>query len=270
MQNLSRLSLNQKTTDRWGVREAVAGCVAHGIPAIALWRDKVEMIGVPEAAKIVCDAGLKVSSLCRGGAFPATTAVERGERLDDNRRAIADAAALGTDLLVLVCGPAAGKDLPKARAQVAEGIAALAPFAVAHGVRLGIEALHPSFAGSRSVVVTLAEALDLADHINQPNVGVVIDTYHTWWDPYLYDEITRARGRIFGFHVNDWLEPNRDPLVSRGMMGDGVIEIRRIREAVDATGYDGPIEVEIFNETIWATPGNEVLPTLCARYLSEV
>jgi len=270
MRDLARLSLNQKTTDRWGVQDAVAGCVAHGIPAIALWRDKVDAVGVPEAAKIVRDAGLTVSSLCRGGAFPAATPAERAERLDDNRRAVADATVLGTDLLVLVCGPAADKDLPNARAQVAEGIAALAPFAATHGIRLGIETLHPSFAGSRSVVVTLAEALDLADRVGQPNVGVLIDTYHVWWDPSLYEGITRARGRIFGFHVNDWLEPNRDPLVSRGMMGDGVIEIRRIREAVDAAGYAGPIEVEIFNESLWATPGDDVLTTLCERYLSEV
>ncbi len=270
MQDLSRLSLNQKTTDRWGMREAVAGCVAHDIPAIALWRDKVEDIGITEAAKIVRDAGLTVSSLCRGGAFPATTATVRAERLDDNRRAIEEAVMLGTDLLVLVCGAAADKDLVTARAQIEEGIAAIAPFAAEHGVRLGIETLNPAFAGSRSVVVTLAEALDIAARVDHPSVGVVIDTYHVWWDPYLYEGISRARGRIFGFHVNDWLEPNRDPLVSRGMMGDGVIEIRRIREAIDAAGYTGPIEVEIFNESLWATPGNEVLPTLCARYLSEV
>lgn len=270
MQDLSRLSLNQKTTDRWGVREAVAGCVAHGIPAIALWRDKVADLGITEAAKIVRDAGLRVSSLCRGGAFPATTAAARAERLDDNRQAIEEAVMLGTDLLVLVCGAAADKDLVAARTQVEEGIAAIAPFAAEYGVRLGIETLHPAFVGSRSVVVTLAEALDIAARIDYPNVGVVIDTYHVWWDPYLYEGIARARGRIFGFHVNDWLEPNRDPLVSRGMMGDGVIEIRRIREAIDAAGYTGPIEVEIFNESLWATPGNEVLPTLCARYLSEV
>lgn len=267
---IARLSLNQKTTDQWGVREAVAGCVDAGIPAIGLWRDKVAEVGVEAAGRIVRDAGLKLSSLCRGGAFPAITASERAVQLADNRRAVDEAAALGTDTLVLVCGQAGDKDLVAARTQVAKGIAALAPYAAERGVRLAIEPLHPAFAGSRSVIVTLAEALDLAEQFDAATVGVAIDTYHVWWDPQVYEQIERARGRIFAFHVNDWLEPNLNTLVSRGIMGDGVIEIRRLRAAVEAAGYAGSIEVEIFNETIWATPGDAVLRRVVERFQSEV
>lgn len=270
MANIARLSLNQKTTDQWGVREAVAGCTRAGIPAIGLWRDKVAEIGVEEAARVVRDAGLTISSLCRGGAFPAVTTAERAERLTDNRRAVDEAVAVGTDTLVLVCGQAGDKDIAAAREQVAEGIAALAPYAAERGIRLAIEPLHPAFAGSRSVIVTLAEALDLAERFDAATVGVAIDTYHVWWDPQVYEQIERARGRIFAFHVNDWLEPNLNTLVSRGVMGDGVIEIRRLREAVGAAGFTGVIEVEIFNETIWASPGDDVLRRVVERFQSEV
>lgn len=270
MAELARLSLNQKTTDQWGVREAVDGCVRAGIPAIGLWRDKVAAIGVAAAARIVRDAGLTVSSLCRGGAFPAATAAARAERMDDNRHAVDEAAGLGTNLLVLVCGQAGDKDIAAARAQVAEGIAALAPYAAERGVRLAIEPLHPAFAGSRSVITTMGECIALIDDINHPAVGVALDTYHIWWDPQLYAGIEKLAPHIFAFHVNDWLEPNLNTLVSRGYMGDGVIEIRRIREAVDEAGYTGPIEVEIFNETIWDTPGDAVLRRVVERFQSEV
>lgn len=270
MQDLARLSLNQKTTDGWSVREAVAGCVNAGIPWIGLWRDKVADAGLAESAKITRDAGVRVSSLCRGGAFPAATAAERSARIADNRRAIDEAAALGTDVLVLVCGAAPDKDIDAARHMVAEGIAAVAPYAAERGIRLGIEPLHPAFAADRSVITTLAEALDLAEHLGAPNVGIALDTYHVWWDPQLLPQIARAGGRIFAFHVNDWPASVTNVLVGRQMMGDGVIDIPRIRAAVERAGYTGPIEVEIFNETLWATPGDAVLAQLCQRYRAFV
>lgn len=268
--DLARLSLNQMTTQPWDVRAAVEGCRRAGIPSIGLWRDKVAETGLAESARLAREAGLAVSSLCRGGMFPAATAAERRARIDDNRRAVDEAAALGTDVLVLVCGPAPDRAIADARAMVEDGIAQLVPYAAERGVRLGIEPLHPAFAAERSVIVTLAEANDLAVRLGSPQVGVVIDVYHVWWDPALYREIARAAGRILGFHVNDWLVPSHDPLMSRGMMGDGVIELRRIREAVDAAGYAGPIEVEIFNHTVWATPGGDVLELMKRRYLENV
>ena len=268
--DFSRLSLNQATTQHWGLREAVEGCARAGIPAIGIWRDKLAETGLAQAVQLVRDAGLHVSSVCRGGMFPAATAAEREARIEENKRAVDEAAALSADVLVLVCGPAPDKDIAAARTMVRDGIAALLPYAQERGVRLGIEPLHPMFAGDRSVIVTLAEANTLVEELASPMLGVVADVYHIWWDPDLYAQIERARGHILGFHVNDWLVPLPDPLLGRGMMGDGLIELRRIRTAVDAAGYSGPIEVEIFNQAIWNMSGDEALALMRERYLAYV
>jgi sugar phosphate isomerase/epimerase len=270
LNDLSRLSLNQYTTNRWTVREAAEGCVRAGIPSIGLWRDKVAETGLMESARIIRDTGLRVSSLCRGGMFPAATDVIRQQRIDDNRRAIDEAAALGTDTLVLVCGGMPGRDIDGARRMVEDGIARIAPYAAERSIRLGIEPLHPMFAADRSVIVSLGLANDIVERLQSPQVGVIIDVYHVWWDPAVYAEIARAAGHIFGFHVNDWLVPPPDVLRGRGMMGDGVIEIRRLRDAAERAGYMGDIEVEIFNDAIWNTPGDEVLALMCQRYLQYV
>ncbi len=267
--DIARLSLNQATTQHWNVEQAAEGCARAGIPAIGLWRQKVAETGLAESARIVRDAGLQVSSLCRGGFFPAATSAERAERIDDNRRAIDEAAELGTAVLVLVCGPAPDRDIEAARDMVRDGIAELVPYARERRVKLAIEPLHPMFAADRSVIVTLAQALDIAEQFDRDQVGVAIDVYHVWWDPMVYHQIKRAAGRILGFHVNDWLVPPPDLLLGRGMMGDGVIELRRLRTAVDAAGYDGPIEVEIFNQALWDTPGDQVLSLMCERYLAH-
>jgi sugar phosphate isomerase/epimerase len=268
--DLARLSLNLKTTNLWGVQEAVEGCVRAGIPWIGLWRDKVADAGLKESTRIVSDAGLKVSSLCRGGMFPAATKAERAARIDDNRRAVDEAIVLGTDVLVLVCGAAPDRDIDAARRMVEEGIERVLPYAEQAGVKLGIEPLHPAFAADRSVISTLGEANDIVERLDSPQVGVVIDVYHVWWDPELYREVERSAGHILGFHVDDWLRGGGDPLTSRGIMGDGVIELRRVREAVESAGYDGPIEVEIFNEQVWAMPGDDVLELIAARYHEHV
>jgi sugar phosphate isomerase/epimerase len=267
--DLSRLSLNQKTTNNWSVQEAAEGCARASIGFIGLWRDKVSETGLSESARMVRDAGLRVSSLCRGGMFPAVTAAERRDRFEDNRRAVEEAATLGTDVLVLVCGPAPERDLEAARAMVEEGIGELAPYAAEVGVKLAIEPFHPVLMQERSVIVTLAQALDIAERFEPDRVGVIVDAYHVWWDPDLNSQISRASGRIFGFHANDWLPPKPDLLLSRAMMGDGPIQIRRIREAVDAARYSGPIEVEIFNEDVWNAPGDEVLALTKERFLQH-
>jgi sugar phosphate isomerase/epimerase len=265
--DLSRLSLNQVTTMNWGMAETIDGCARAGLGWMGLWRHKVAEIGVGETARRMRAAGIRASSLCRGGYFPAATALERQERIDDNRRAIDEAAELGAAVLVLVGGPAPERDLDAARQMVEDGIGALASYAPERGVRLAIEPLHPMFAGDRSVVVTLGQANALAARIDSSAVGVAVDVYHVWWDPQVYIEINRAAGRILGFHVSDWLVPPPDHLLGRGMMGDGVIELRRLREAVDSAGYTGPIEVEIFNQQIWDMPGDEVLALMKERYL---
>jgi len=265
--NLSRLSLNQATTQRWSLREAIEGCVRAGIPAIGIWRDKLAEAGLDAASRMVRDAGLRVSSVCRGGMFPAATTAERAARIDDSRRAIDQAAALAADVLVLVCGPAPDKDIQSARAMVADAIEQLIPYAAERGVRLGIEPLHPMYAGDRSVIATLSESLDLVERFATPYVGVVIDSYHVWWDPYLFAQIQRASGHILGFHISDWLVPTPHMLLGRGMMGDGIIDLRPIRGAVDQAGYAGLIEVEIFNQAIWDNPGDTVLDLMSQRFL---
>lgn len=274
--DISRLSLNQYTTFSWNVEEAAKGCERAGLSWIGLWRDKVAEFGLEKSARVVRESGLKVSSLCRGGMFPADSERERQDRIDDNRRAIDEAATLGTDTLVLVCGGLPNKNLDAARQMVYDGIVEMIPYAQERGIKLGIEPLHPMYCADRNVIATLGQANDFALQLNaafpeyQTPVGVVIDVFHVWWDPQVFAEIERAKGIIFGFHVCDWITPLPDVLKGRGMMGDGWIELGKLREAVDETGYNGPIEVEIFNETIWAMPPDDVLELMKERYLKEV
>jgi sugar phosphate isomerase/epimerase len=270
MADIARLSLNQATTQNWSVQEAVEGCVRHGIPSIALWRHKIAETGLQESARLVRDAGLHVSSVCRGGMFPAATAAERQAKIEDNFRAVDEAAELKADSLVLVVGACLGVSLPDARTMVADGLAALVPYARERGVRLGLEPLHPMYAGDRSVLNTIDQALRMASPYAANEVGVILDTFHIWWDPTVYEQIERSRGRIFGFHVCDWLVPLPDVLLGRGVMGDGVIDNRTLREAVDQAGYSGPIEVEIFNQQLWDSPGDEVLVRVIERFTSLV
>lgn len=270
MADLARLSLNQMTVRSLSVPEVAALCVRHGIAQVGLWREPVAQTGVKESARVIRDAGLHVSSLCRGGFFPAETEAGRRERLDDNRRAVEEAAELGTDTLVLVCGGIAGHDLEAARRMVADGVHALAPFAQAHGIRLGVEPLHPMYAVTRSVINTIGQALAIVADLPTAQAGIVVDVYHVWWDPDLYGQIEQARGRIFGFHVCDWLDPLPDMLNGRGMMGDGFCDITRIRSAVEQAGYAGPIEVEIFNEQIWALRPDELITLVKDRFRTSV
>jgi sugar phosphate isomerase/epimerase len=266
---MDRLSLNQMTLDQWGLEEVIDGCVRAGVEWIGPWRHKVREVGLEEAARMVADSGLKVSSYCRGGFFPVLEH-EIATRRDDNRRAVDEAAALGTDVLVLVCGASIDKNIEGARRRVVEGIAELVPHARDAGVRLGIEPLHPMFAGDRSVVVTLAQANDMASNFSSADVGVIVDVYHVWWDPSLYDEIQRATGRILGYHVSDWMVPTEELLAGRGLMGDGVIELRKIRGAVEAAGYAGPIEVEVLSRDLWRRSGDEVLSAVVSRFPEHV
>lgn len=270
MAEIRRLSLNQATTEHWSAKQAIEGCVRHGIPSIALWRHKIKEAGLSACVQMTRDAGLHVSSVCRGGLWPAATAEERRERMEENRRAVDECAELGGDSLVLVVGACREVPIADARKMVADGLAALVPYARERGVRLGLEPLHPMYAGERSVLNTIDQALGLARGYDADAVGVILDTFHIWWDPCVYEQIARARGRIYGFHVCDWLVPLPDLLMGRGMMGDGVADNRGLREAVDRAGYDGPIEVEIFNREIWNTPGDTVLQQMIERFTALV
>lgn len=267
MSEFSRLSLNTMTTKTLTLRQAVQACAAAGLPAIGVWRDRVAEAGLDAADKLIRDHGLRVSSLCRGGFL--TGVADGAAALDDNRRAIDEAATLGAPELVMVVGGVVDRDLPGARARVADRLAELVPYAAARDVRLALEPLHPMFCADRAVISTLRQALDLAAPYPAATVGVVVDTFHVWWDPDLAEQVAEAgaQGRISSYQVCDWLVPMAaDPLLSRGMMGDGVIDFGAVTALVDAAGYRGDIEVEIFNEAVWATDGAMVINMMKQRY----
>ena len=268
--NLERLSLNQITCNNNSLQEIVSGCREQSIEWIAPWRHKIKETGLKRSGELIRDAGLRVSSLCRGGLFPGVSQTDRENRIDENRRAIDEAAELGAEVLVLVSGPAPDRDIDAARNMVEEGIERLIPYAEEAGVKLGVEPLHPAFAADRSVIVSLAQANDIVERFDSPQVGVIIDVYHVWWDSQVYKEIERASGKILGFHVNDWRRGGGDPFKSRAMMGNGVIEIKRIRKAVEAAGYQGPVEVEIINDQVWSEPYLETMKLAKDRFVTHV
>jgi sugar phosphate isomerase/epimerase len=266
---LDRLSLNQATIKNATLPEAVDACVRHGIGAIGLWRDRVAEEGLAESAALTKQAGLHVSSLCRGGFFTHADPDVRRSALADNRAAIEEAATLEADVLVLVSGGlvAGSKDLPLARRMIADAIAELAPYAAELGVRLGIEALHPMFCADRCSVSRLADALELAMPFPAQVVGVIVDSYHLWWDADLLDDVARAGPRIASYQVCDWVVPlPADMLLGRGHVGDGGIDFGPLSDAVNAAGYEGWVEVEIFNQEIWDTPVDQTVTTVRQRF----
>jgi len=269
MSVIERLSFNQMTADPWTLEEAVSQCSRAGIKQIGVWRHKLGG-DAAKAAAMIRGEGLQVSSLCRGGWFSAPTAEERRRRVADNRVAIEEAAVLGAPVLVMVCGPADGQTLSDARATVMDGLLEVLSDAEKAGVVLGIEPLHPMYAAERSVVVTLRQANDMVEQMASAAAGVVVDAFHVWWDPELMAQIKRAGRKIVGFHVSDWAVPLPGILMGRSMMGDGVIALREMRLAADAAGYDGPIEVEIFNDEIWKNADDALMELMKKRFVECV
>jgi sugar phosphate isomerase/epimerase len=284
---LARLSVNQRTVPRLSLPDLVERCTALGIGAVGLWREPVAEYGLARTARLVHDAGLRVSSLCRGGFLTAEDDRDRQAAIDDNLHALDEAARLQAACVVLVVGglPDGSTDLIGARNRVAEALAVLAPEARSRGVRLALEALHPMYCADRSVLSTLRQALDLAEAtetalggagavgdraagvVTDPTVGVVVDAYHVWWDPDVWAVIAEAGPRVLSYQVCDWILPlAADVLLARGMMGDGQIDLRALRSAVDEAGYTGDIEVEIFNQALWDADPDLVLDTLVKRY----
>jgi sugar phosphate isomerase/epimerase len=272
--DLSRFSINQMTVKQLSLPELVAACGDLGVTNVGLWREPVQTYGVEATAELVRDAGLTVTTLCRGGFLTATDPDERAAALADNRRAVDEAAALGTEVLVLVSGglPAGSKDLHGARERIADALTVLGPYAEEHGVKLAIEPLHPMYAADRCVVSTLAQALDLAERFPAHQVGVAVDTYHIWWDDQAPAQIARAGagGRIHTFQLADWTTPLPEGvLTGRGQIGDGAIDMREWQGYVEAAGYTGAIEVELFNDALWARDGREVLAETAQRFVSH-
>ncbi|MER7563509.1 sugar phosphate isomerase/epimerase family protein [Streptomyces sp. NPDC097941] len=274
MTDLSRFSINQMTVKQLSLPELVDACGQLGVVNVGLWREPVQSYGVEETAKLVRDAGLTVTTLCRGGFFTAIDPDERAAALDDNRRAVDEAATLGTDTLVLVSGglPAGSKDLHGARERIADALSVLGPYAEEHGVKLAIEPLHPMYASDRCVVSTLTQALDLAERFPAHQVGVTVDTYHIWWDDNAPAQIARAGagGRIHTFQLADWTTPLPEGVLNgRGQIGDGAIDMREWQRYVEAAGYTGAIEVELFNDALWARDGREVLAETAERFVAH-
>lgn len=268
----SLLAINSATVKAWSLEQLVEGCARAGIKAIAPWRDIVQAAGVDKAGRLIRRHGLTVTCLCRGGMFPAANAAGRRAALDDNRRAVDEAAGIGARCLVLIAGglPEGSKDLLSAHAQVEEGLAALLPYARGANVPLAIEPLHPMYCADRACVNTLAHANDLCDRLGE-GLGIALDVYHVWWDPDLPRQIARAGKRILTYHVCDWLVPTKDLLLDRGMPGDGVIDLRRIRAMVEAAGYTGHCDVEIFStQNWWKRDPDEVLRICRERHQTVV
>ena len=277
------LSLNTATVRKQGnLVEIVEACARHGIRAIDPWRDQVAAVGLDRAVRAVRDTGLELSGYCRGGMFTADAA-RRVEVRDDNRRAVDEAKALGAPCIVLVvgglpqysrAGSAPSKDLAAARTQVEDAIAEMMDYAKAAKMPLAIEPLHPAYAADRACVNTTRQALDICDRLDPKRtgaLGVALDVYHIWWDPDLLPQISRAgKDRLLAFHVCDWLVPTKDILNDRGMMGDGVIDIKTVRRAVEAEGFSGYSEIEIFSEDWWAKPMEQVLRTCIERHRTVV
>jgi sugar phosphate isomerase/epimerase len=270
--DLSRLCVHTITTKPWSIEIAAERYAAAGVKGITVWRDAMDGREPAKVAALLRDNGLSVVSLCRGGFFPAQTAAGREKALDDNRRAIAEAYALGAPHVVLVCGAVPGLPLTEARAQIRDGIAALLPDCQASGVKLAIEPLHPMYADSRSAINTLGQANDLCEQLDSPLVGVAVDVYHLWWDPALEAEIARCGklGKLFAYHVCDWKTPTTDLLLDRGLMGEGCIPLRQIRAWVDATGFKSWNEVEIFSNTYWAGDQQQFLDKIVQAYREHV
>jgi sugar phosphate isomerase/epimerase len=277
------LSLNTATLRKQGdLAQIVDACARHGIRAIDPWRDQVAAIGLDRAVKVVRDAGLELSGYCRGGMFTSDDAHQQAAR-DDNRRAVDEAKALGAPCIVLVVGglpqysrpgSVPSKNIGAAHAQVEDGIAELLEYAKQANMPLAIEPLHPAYAADRACVNTLRQALDICDRLDPSRsgaIGVALDVYHVWWDFELLAQIARAgKNRLLAFHVCDWLVPTRDILNDRGMMGDGIIDIKSIRAAVEAQGFAGYSEIEIFSDDWWGRPVDDVIRTCIERHRTVV
>jgi len=273
------LALNTATVrQQWTLPEVIAGCARHDIRGIAPWRDQVAAVGLKDSATRIRDAGLVVTGYCRGGLFPAMDREGRRAAQDDNRRAVDEALALGARCLILIAGGLPknrdgrieSRDLAGAREMVRDGIGELLAYARGAGMPLAIEPLHPMYAADRACVNTMEHANDLCDELGT-GLGIAVDAYHVWWDPHLKREIERAAGsspsRLLAYHISDWLVPTTDLLTDRGMMGDGVIDLRLLRSWLEESGYRGFHEVEIFSSNNWwKRDPDEVLTTCKVRH----
>ena len=266
--DLSKLCIHTITTKPWKIEDAAKNFSKAGIKGITVWRDALEGKNIKQTGQMLRDHDLSIVSLCRGGFFAHKDLNKRKEAIDDNRRAIEEAAKLETSMVVLVCGADPCQSLEESRKQILDGIAAVIPDASAVRIKLTIEPLHPMYADTRSAINTLAQANDMAEELNSPWVGVAVDAYHLWWDPFLEKEIRRCgeNGNLAAFHICDWKVPTTDMLLDRGLMGEGCIPVKKIRSWVEAAGFKGFNEVEIFSNAYWKEDQSEFLKKIIRAY----
>ncbi|MGI8635065.1 MAG: sugar phosphate isomerase/epimerase family protein [Segetibacter sp.] len=266
--DISKLCIHTITTKPWKIEEAAKNFSAAGVKGITVWRDALAGRNNRQTGQMLRDCDLSIVSLCRGGFFPAKDSIKRQAAIDDNRRAIEEAHELGTNMIVLVCGADPSQPLQESRKQIRDGIEAVLPEAAAAGVKLAIEPLHPMYADNRSAINTLQQANDMAEAIDSPWVGIAVDVYHLWWDQSLEQEIQRCgeKGNLSAFHICDWKTPTADFLNDRGLMGDGCIPVKKIRSWVEATGFTGFNEVEIFSNIYWQQDQEEFLKKIVKAY----
>lgn len=271
MTDFSRLAIHTQTNKPWSLEQCIAGYTKAGVGAVSVWRHVLEPMGAEAAGRMLRDAGMAVPALVRGGFFPSNDAAKRQTAIDDNRTCIDEAAAIGADMVVLVVGAQPGMPLDEARRQVAEGIAAVVEHAAQRSVKLAIEPLHPMYAADKSCINRMAEARTVCEAIAHPAVGIAVDVYHVWWDPDLEREIALAgeQGTLFGFHLCDWRVDTRHLLTDRGLMGDGCIDLRTLRGWVEATGFRGYHEVEVFSEDYWAMDQQAYVEKIKAAYAAH-
>ncbi len=265
---LSQLCIHTITTKPWAIEEAAKNFSNAGVKGISVWRDALAGRNIAQTGQLLRDHGLGIVSLCRGGFFPHKEKTKRAAAIADNKQAIDEAAELGTGLIVLVCGSDPGQSLEDSRKQIQEGIQTILSYSIDAGVKLAIEPLHPMYADTRSAINSLSQANDMAEALNSPWVGVAVDVYHLWWDPLLEQQIYRCgkNGHLMAFHICDWNVPTTDLLLDRGLMGEGCIPVNTIRSWVEATGYSGFYEVEIFSNKFWKEDQSQFLKKIITAY----
>ncbi len=271
LSDTSKLCVHTITTQPWPVEKAIEEYSQVGVSGITVWRQALEGRNPNTVGDEIREAGMSVVSLARGGLFTGLDEATRQAAIDDNRRAIEEAAGLGAPLVILVCGAVPEQPLSESRRQIYKGIETVLPLAEACGIQLGIEPLHPMVADTRSAINTLKQANDMCDEFDSRHLGVVVDVYHLWWDPDLEKEIRRCgkAGNLLAFHISDWKTPTVDLLNDRGLMGEGCIPIPEIRGWVEEAGFTGFNEVEIFSNHYWASDQDTFLQNIKDAYLSH-